>query len=86
MTYRVELETRARRQFLKLPVEVRERMADAIDDMAREPRCPGVKRLRGSPGYRLRQGDYRLLLTLDDETRLLRIYRIGHRREVYRQR
>lgn len=84
MSYRVELETSARRQFLKLPAAVQERITDAIDDLARNPRPAGARRLSGTPGYRIRQGDYRILYVIDDRARLVRVYRIGHRREVYR--
>ncbi|MGH9788393.1 MAG: type II toxin-antitoxin system RelE family toxin [Candidatus Acidiferrales bacterium] len=32
----------------------------------------------------MRQGDYRVLYTIDDDQRLVEIIKIGHRREVYR--
>lgn len=82
----MELETRARREFLALSPDVREHLADAIDDLARHPRPPGAKRLVGLQGYRIRKGDYRVLYTVDDRARLVRVYRVGHRREVYRGR
>ena len=82
--YRVELETKARRAFLALPKEVGSRIADAIDDLSREPRPPGTKKLRGLEGYRVRVGDYRILYAVADKERLIRIYVIGHRRDVYR--
>lgn len=83
--YTVELETRAKREFLRLPAEVQERITDALDDLESNPRPPGAKRLGGAEGYRLRKGDYRVLYTADDKARLVRVYRIGHRREVYRR-
>ena len=86
MTYKVELETRARREFLSLPADMRERISDAIDDLQTNPRPPGAKRLVGQEGYRIRKGDYRILYTVDDKARLVRVYRVAHRREVYRRR
>jgi mRNA interferase RelE/StbE len=85
MSYRVELETQARREFLDLAGSIQARLEEAIDDLKRNPRPPGVKRLIGSKGYRIRKGDYRVLYTIDDASRVIRIYRIGHRREVYRR-
>jgi mRNA interferase RelE/StbE len=82
--YRVELENRARREFLDLSREARERISPAIDALQLNPRPPGARRLVGSIGYRVRRGDYRILYTIDDSTRVVRIYRIGHRRDVYR--
>ena len=84
MIYQILLETRARREFLHLPARERARIEEAIDDLARQPRPPGAKKLAGIDGYRIRQGNYRILFTIDDKRREVRIYRIGHRREVYR--
>ena len=86
MPYRVELETCARREFRTLPMLVRERLADSIDDLQSDPRPPGGKKLVGATGYRIRAGDYRILYTIDDSAAIVRIYRIGHRREVYHPR
>jgi mRNA interferase RelE/StbE len=82
--YRIELETRARREYRNLPARAREQVADAIDDLQANPRPPGSKKLVGATGYRIRTGDYRILYTIDDSASIVRIYRIGHRREVYR--
>lgn len=84
MPYRVELETRAKREFLSLPKEIQGRLADVLKDLTLNPRPPGAKRLTAQEGYRIRKGDYRVLYTVDDGESLVRIYRIGHRREVYR--
>jgi mRNA interferase RelE/StbE len=84
VTYKVLLETRARKEFLSLSAQVQGRLREAIDDLAQSPRPPGVKKLAGIEGYRLRKGDYRILFTIDDKGKELRIYRIGHRREIYR--
>jgi mRNA interferase RelE/StbE len=65
---------------------VQARISEAIDDLATHPRPPGAKRLVGQDGYRLRQGDYRILYTVDDQALAIRVYRIGHRRDIYRHR
>jgi mRNA-degrading endonuclease RelE of RelBE toxin-antitoxin system len=33
----------------------------------------------------LRQGDYRILYAVDGRARVIRVYRIGHRRDIYRR-
>jgi mRNA interferase RelE/StbE len=83
--YTIEIESRARRDYLSLPPEMQTRISAAIDDLATNPRPPGAKRLVGQDGYRLRQGDYRILYTVDDQARIIRVYRIGHRRDIYRR-
>lgn len=84
MSYAVELESRARRELLDLPRAMQRRIADILDDLSHHPRPSGTKKLTGQEGYRVRSGDYRVLYTIDDHKRLVRIYRIGHRREIYR--
>ena len=55
MKYRVEVETRAKREFLDLPEEVQERLGEVIDDLRVNARPPGAKRLVGNSGYRVRR-------------------------------
>jgi mRNA interferase RelE/StbE len=82
--YKIELETRARREYRDLPAHAREQVTDAIDDLQANPRPPGCKKLVGATGYRIRTGDYRILYAIDDSASVVRVYRIGHRREVHR--
>ena len=85
MSYKAELETRARREYRGLPPLVRDRIAEVIDDLQINPHPPGAKKLVGENGYRIRTGDYRMLYAIDDQSGIIGIYRIGHRREVYRR-
>lgn len=85
MPYRIEFETGARREFLGLPKETLRRLIPVLDDLMAQPRPPGAKKLSGVDGYRIRKRDYRILYTIDDKSRLVRVYRVGHRREVYRR-
>ncbi len=84
MSYRVELETHAKREFSRLSMEVQLKLSDVMDDLSRDPRPPGSKKLIQQEGYRVRKGDYRVLYVIDDKEKLVRIYRIGHRKEIYR--
>ena len=56
-----------------------------IRRLADDPRPPGSERLSGEDRYRIRQGDYRVVYTIDDEQRIVEVVRIGHRRDVYRE-
>ena len=85
MAYQLEFETRARRELLDLPKDVERRFIPVFDDLARQPRPPGAKKLIGVNGYRVRKGDYRIIYTVDDHKRVVRVYRVGHRRDVYRR-
>ena len=61
------------------------RIVSRINALANDPRPAGCEKLAGAANaWRVRQGDYRILFTVDDEARLVDVFKIGHRREVYR--
>ena len=86
MRYVVLLESRAEKELKSLPQGVLKRVDIKLQALSLNPRPRGVTKLKGkeSKGWRLRIGDYRLLYQIDDKDNVVRIYRIKHRREVYR--
>lgn len=83
---RIFISRSAERELARLPHEIQRRFAQAIDELAKDPRPrPGldIRPLRGMKGaWRLRVGDYRAIYELGDEE--LRFTRFGHRFNVYR--
>ena len=55
-----------------------------IEKLASQPRPRGCKKISDSDLYRVRQGDYRVVYQADDPTRTVTVFKIGHRREIYR--
>ena len=86
MSYRVLIDPRAGRQLESLPKAIISIINEAILALAENSRPPGVKRLRGKlqAGWRIRVGRYRVLYRIDDTAQEVRVFDIGHRREVYR--
>ena len=86
MRYVVLLESRAEKELKSLPQGVLKRVDIKLQALSLNPRPRGVTKLKGKEGegWRLRIGDYRLLYQIDDKDNVVRIYRIKHRREVYR--
>ncbi len=67
------------------PRKLRQRLVTAIAALAENPRPAGCEKLAGAEdAYRIRQGDYRAVYTIDDRARVVRVVKAGHRREVYR--
>jgi mRNA interferase RelE/StbE len=63
----------------------RQRIVRRIAALAEEPRPRGCEKLAGSAErYRVRQGRYRIVYTVDDATRVVEVFKIGHRKSVYR--
>ena len=82
--YRLEVSHTAHRQIRKLPAQTQERVNQAIARLAEDPRPPGVKKLVAREGYRVRVGDYRILYHVDDRAKLVVVYRVMPREDVYR--
>jgi mRNA interferase RelE/StbE len=82
--YRLEVSHTAHRQARKLPVQTQDRINNAIARLAENPRPSGVKKLTAREGYRVRVGDYRILYRIDDNERVVVIYRIMGRGDVYK--
>lgn len=82
--YRVEFRPAALRELRKIDRSEQPRMQGAIALLAKDPRPPASRPLRGREGYRLRVGDYRILYTIDDGVLLIVVVTVGHRRDVYR--
>ena len=72
----------ALKQLGKLDAEVRKRIITTIERIRIRPDAY-LKKLVGDEGYRLRVGDYRVILDLDKEKLIVLVLRIGHRKNVY---
>ena len=82
MRYSIEFKPRAVRDLKALPRDQTLRILEKIEAMG-DGLAGDVKRLTDfTPEYRLRVGDYRVLFELEGER--IVVYRVLHRREVYR--
>lgn len=83
-SYRLLIKPSAARELEDLPLKDRKRIAAKIQRLGSNPRPDGAEKLSGQDKYRLRQGDYRVLYSIDDTRATVVVVRIGHRREAYR--
>ncbi len=83
-SYDLSIKPSAVKELKKLPLRDRRRIVDRIFELSSRPRPVGCEKLSGRERYRVRQGDYRVLYSVDDEAREVTVFKIGHRGEVYR--
>lgn len=63
----------------------RQRVIERVQALARNPRPEESEKLAGhSDRYRVRQGSYRIVYLVDDQRREITIFKVGHRKDVYR--
>ena len=55
-----------------------------IEQLADDPRPTGCRKLTGFELYRVRQGQYRIVYSIQDNRLLINVVKIGHRKDVYR--
>ena len=84
-SYKLLIKSSAAEELEGLPRKDRSRIVEKIAALAEHPRPPGSEKLSGEEKYRLRQGDYRVLYSIQDASGTVTVVKIGHRREVYRR-
>lgn len=82
--YSVEIVSKAEKEFLSLPASVKVRVREKILSLEINPRPAGHKKLKETEYYRLRIGDYRVIYSIDDRAKVIKILSIAHRKDVYR--
>ena len=61
-----------------------QRIIERIGNLAQDPRPVGCEKLSGQEKYRVRQGNYRIIYSIQDTELTVWVVKVGHRREVYR--
>jgi len=84
-SYSLFIKRSAENELKALPKPDLSRIVQKIQSLAANPRPSGYQKMSGHSQYRIRQGDYRVLYTVNDTDRVVEIIKIGHRREVYRK-
>jgi mRNA interferase RelE/StbE len=82
--FEVRITKDAAKELGRLPKTETRRILRRIDGLRHDPRPPGSEKLAGRDAYRIRQGDYRIIYTIDNHRIIVEVIRVGHRRDVYR--
>jgi mRNA interferase RelE/StbE len=82
--YRVLIRKSAAAELGRIPKKDLRRVVERIRALGDEPRPQGGEKLSAQERYRIRQGDYRVVYSIDDAARTVEIFKIGHRSEIYR--
>ena len=83
--YAVKLTRPAVKEIGRLAPKIRGQIDGRLDELAINPRPHDARRLAGrEKGYRVHVGEYRILYDVDDSARLVIVWRVKHRKDVYR--
>lgn len=85
MTWTDELSVRFEKDFDALAVQVQRAIDQKLGQLAENPYALDIKKLRGVVDrWRVRVGDHRIIVRLDEAKNVVVVLRVRHRREDYR--
>ncbi len=85
MAYSILLAPPAERQLRSFTPSVQRRLVKRLKTLCDNPRPQGVKKLTGEDNlFRIREGNYRIIYTIQDKELIVLVVKIGDRKDVYR--
>ncbi len=82
--YSIFIKKSAAKELEGLPKRDLVKVLARIETLADDPRPTGAEKLAGLELYRVRQGSYRIVYSIEDRVLTVWVVKVGHRREVYR--
>ncbi len=83
--YQIRVEKGAERDLKHLSADLFKQIIDHIQTLRQNPRPAGCRKIVGSQNdWRIRVGTYRVIYEILDKGKIVRIYRVKHRKDVYR--
>jgi mRNA interferase RelE/StbE len=82
--YRILVRKSAANELARIPKKTLRRIIERIRSLGEEPRPQGNEKLSTQERYRIRQGDYRIVYSVDEGSQTVEVFKVGHRSEVYR--
>ena len=81
--YKVLFKKSVEKDFKSIPKKELLRILSKIESLQDNPRPVGSQKLTGQERYRLRQGRYRIVYSIQDYELTVWVVKVGHRKEIY---
>jgi mRNA interferase RelE/StbE len=79
--YSIFFKELVRKDLDSIPKNDLQKIMERIGTLAENPRPIGCEKLSGQEKYRLRQGDYRIIYSIQDTQLTVWVVKVGHRRK-----
>jgi mRNA interferase RelE/StbE len=83
--YKIFFRRSVLKDLAKIPKSELQRIIKKIEKLAHDPRPKGCEKISGQDRFRIRQGNYRIIYSIQDDELTIWVVKIGHRREIYRK-
>lgn len=84
-SYRIYLRKSAAKELKKLPKPTIQKVIKRIESLTIEPRPIDCVKLTGQELYRIRQGSYRIVYSIQDVVLTVWVIKISHRKDIYKR-
>lgn len=82
--YKIVFKKSAERELYKIQGKELHKIVQRVQGLKNNSKPSGAKKLTNHEHYRIRQGNYRIIYAIDESKSIITIFKIGHRKEVYR--
>jgi mRNA interferase RelE/StbE len=82
--YRIFFKRSVEKDLSGIPKKDVRKILNRIKTLENDPCPPGYEKLTGQERYRLRQGRYRIVYSIQDDELTIWVVKVGHRKDVYR--
>ena len=82
--YKIYFKGSVEKDLRAIPKKYLGKILSRIQALATDPRPLGHEKLTGQDRYRIRQGRYRIIYSIQDGQCTVWVVKVGHRRDIYR--
>ena len=82
--YKIFFKESVEKDLRSIPKKYLKKMLSRIEALTKDPKPPGHEKLTGQEKYRIRQGAYRIIYSIQDKELTIWVVKVGHRKDVYR--
>ena len=82
--YKIFFRKSVDKDFSAIPKQDLRKVLRRIEMLSKDPRPSGCEKLAGQERFRVRQGRYRIVYSIQDKDLTVWIVKVGHRKDIYR--
>ena len=84
MSYSIDWEGDSYNELTSLQKDIAERILNKVEGIKENPEH-FIEKLKGMPEFKIRVGDYRVILLLNKQNNIIKIQAVGHRKNIYKR-
>ena len=83
--YKIYFRKSAAKELRNLANPIVQKVIKRIEALAIDPRPLGCEKLTGQEFYRVRQGNYRIIYSVQDNELTVWVVKVSHRKDIYKR-